>query len=196
MPVSQTNGDFLRIVHIWFEPSWIVRASMPVNAVAAAVRRAVEGVDSGLPISTVHTIGALRADRLAAQRFMMLLAAGLALIALILASIGIHGLIASSVSERTRELGIRLALGATSNQAMRGVVLPGILLAGTGVIVGGAAAAAAARLLRSYLWGVTANDPGTFAGVIVLLLAVAAVASVVPARRVLRLDPAQTLRAE
>ena len=101
-----------------------------------------------------------------------------------------------SVNERTRELWIRLALGATGRQVMKDVVIPGIVLAGAGVAIGSAAALAAARMLRSFLWGVTATDPLTFAVVVATLFGVALFASLVPALRVLRLDPAQTLRAE
>jgi ABC-type antimicrobial peptide transport system permease subunit len=122
--------------------------------------------------------------------------AGLGVVALLLAAIGIHGLIASSVSERRRELGIRLALGATGRQVVKDVVMPGLMLTAVGVAIGTAAALAAVRLLRSFLWGVTPTDPLTFGAVIGLLLAVALVASLLPALRVLHLDPALSLRAE
>ena len=138
----------------------------------------------------------VQAASLAQQRFMMSVVVGLGAVALLLAAIGIHGLIASSVSERTRELGIRLALGASGRQVVKEVVMPGILLAGVGVAIGSAAALAVVRLLQSFLWGVTPNDPLTFGVVVATLLAVAFVASLVPALRVLRLDPALTLRAE
>jgi putative ABC transport system permease protein len=115
---------------------------------------------------------------------------------LLLPAIGIHGLIASSVSDRTRELGIRLALGATSGQVMRTVVLPGVALATAGIVIGSAVAFSVVRLMQSFLWGVKPTDPVTFAGVIATLLSVALIASVIPALHVLRLDPALTLRAE
>jgi ABC-type antimicrobial peptide transport system permease subunit len=121
---------------------------------------------------------------------------GLGGVALLLAAIGIHGLIAGSVSERTRELGIRLALGATGRQVVADVVLPGVILTGVGVAIGCAASLAVGRLLRSFLWGVAPTDGATFGAVVATLLAVALLASIVPARRVLRLDPALTLRAE
>jgi putative ABC transport system permease protein len=196
VPLAQTNERFLTLVHTWFQPSWVVRGAVPAGTLVPELRRIVESVDAQLPIANVRTIADLRGTRLESQRFMMALVAGLGAIALVLAAIGVHGLIASSITERARELGIRLALGATAKQAMKAVVVPGIALAGAGVIIGGAAAIAVARLLHSYLWGVTPTDPGTFAGVIVLLLAVAAAASLIPALRVLRLDPARTLRAE
>ncbi len=100
------------------------------------IRNAIAGVDPQLPIASVRTIDDLRGEKLASQRFMMWLVAGLGLIALVLAGVGLHGLIASSVNERTRELGIRLALGASGRQAIAAVVIPGVVLAAVGVAVG------------------------------------------------------------
>jgi putative ABC transport system permease protein len=125
---------------------------------------------------------------------LMTLLLALATAALVVAAIGIHGLIAASVTERTREMGIRLALGATFGQALRTLALPGIVLAGTGTVAGLVGAAAAVPLIRHFVWGVSVGDPLTYAGVVALLLAVATVASVAPALRILRLDPATTLR--
>ena len=133
---------------------------------------------------------------LARQRFMMSLVTGLGVVALLLAAIGIHGLIASSVNERTRELGIRLALGATSRQVLMNVVMPGVTLAAIGVVIGCAAALALSRLMGSFIWGIQATDPITFVSVAAILLLVSLAASLIPALRVLRLDPALTLRAE
>ena len=127
---------------------------------------------------------------------MMTLVLGLGAVALLLAAIGIHGLIASSVSERMRELGIRLALGATGGQVMRGIIGPGLMLAGVGLAIGAAAAIVVGRLLQSFLWGVKPADPLTFGTVIVTLLVVTLGATVIPALAVLRPDPATTLRAE
>src|SRR6266545_6871775 len=196
IPVTQTSGPFLTMVHTWFQPSWAVRAPGSVAALLPHLERSIQAVDAQLPIAKIRTVSQVRDDKLADQRFMMSLVAGLGVIALVLAAIGIHGLIASAVSERTRELGIRLALGASSRQMLQGVIAPGLVLAGIGVAVGSAAALAAVRLLRSFLWGVQPTDPVTFLSVVAILLAVALIASVIPALRVLRLDPALTLRAE
>jgi len=196
IPASQTSSGFLTLVHTWFQPSWVVRTGGTVAALLPDLERAIQGVDAQLPIAKVRTVTEVRGDTLAQQQFMMSLVAGLGFIALVLAAIGIHGLIASSVSERTRELGIRLALGATAAQTMQAVIVPGLVLATIGVAIGGASALAVSRLLRSFLWGVTPTDPLTFAAVVILLLGVALAASVIPAMRVLRLDPALTLRAE
>jgi predicted permease len=196
VPASQVSGGFLKLVHTWFSPAWVVRASGAMPAVVDGIRRSVAAVDPMLPIAKMASMAEVQAASLAQQRFMMTLVLGLGAVALLLAAIGIHGLIASSVSERTRELGIRLALGATGSQVIRDVLVPGLTLAAAGVTLGGAAALAAVRLLRSFLWGVTPTDPLTFVGVIVTLLAVALLSSLIPALRVLRLDPALTLRAE
>jgi putative ABC transport system permease protein len=196
VPATQTGAGFLKQVHVWFSPSWVIRSSGPIAGLADGVRQAVAAVDPMLPIAKIESMADVQAASLAQQRFMMSVVLGLGGVALLLAAIGIHGLIASSVGERTRELGIRLALGATARQVLKDVVMPGVILAGVGVAIGTLAALAAVRLLRSFLWGVTPTDPVTFAVVIVTLLAVALGASVIPALRVLRLDPALTLRAE
>jgi predicted permease len=196
VPATQTSGATFKLVHTWFSPSWVVRSSGPIAGIADGIRQSIAAVDPLLPIAKMESMADVQAASLAQQRFMMTIVVGLGAVALLLAAIGIHGLIASSVNERTRELGIRLALGATGRQVFADIVRPGIVLAAVGVAMGSAAALAAARLLRSFLWGVTATDPLTFAAVIGTLLAVAFLASVLPALRVLRLDPALTLRAE
>jgi hypothetical protein len=196
VPASQVPAASLKQWHVWFSPSWVIRSSGSPAGLAESIRAAVRQVDPLLPVARIETMTAVQSSALAAQRFTMALVVGLGAVALLLAAIGIHGLIASSVSERTRELGIRLALGASRGQVLQQVVVPGITLAAVGVAIGGAASVGAARLLRSFLWGVQPGDPATFASVIGGLLLVAVVASVLPALRVLRLDPALTLRAE
>jgi hypothetical protein len=198
VPAAQTTGGKmnLKLLHTWFSPSWVVRSSAPVAGLADGIRQSIAAVDPMLPIAKMESMADVQAASLAQQRFMMSVVAGLGVVALLLAALGIHGLIASSVSERRRELGIRLALGATARQVLEDVVRPGIVLAAVGVAIGGAAALAVVRLLRSFLWGVTPTDPTTFAVVAATLLVIAVVASVIPALRVLRLDPSMTLRAE
>jgi predicted permease len=196
VPATQTGGGFLKQVHVWFSPSWVIRSSGPIPGLAEGLRQTVAAVDPMLPIAKMESMVDVQAAALAPQRFMMSVVLGLGAVALLLAAIGIHGLIASTVSERTRELGIRLALGASGRQVLADVVMPGIVLAGAGIAIGTAASLALAGVLRSFLWGVTPTDPLTFGLVVVTLLAVALCASLIPALRVLRLDPALTLRAE
>jgi predicted lysophospholipase L1 biosynthesis ABC-type transport system permease subunit len=196
MPVAQQPAGFLTVIHTWFEPSWVVRSELPASALVPQLRSAIQQVDPELPIANIKTIDDLRGEKLMAQRFMMWLVAGLGLVALVLAAVGIHGLIASSVNDRTRELGIRLALGATAGQAIATIVVPGVLLAIIGLAIGIGAAFAVSRLLQSFVWGVAPTDAVTFVAVVATLLGVALLASLIPALRVLRLDPAKTLRAE
>jgi predicted permease len=193
VPITQTSEPFLRVVHTWFSPSWVARGGAPATVVAG-IRQAVREVDPELPLAGVASMVEIQAKSLAKERFMMALVVAMGGLSLLLAALGIHGLIAGSVAERTRELGIRLALGATAGQAMRAVAVPGVVLAGIGVILGCGLAVAASGVLRHLLWGVTPNDPLTFVSVASTLLLVATAASLVPALRVLRLDPAQTLR--
>ena len=196
VPAAQTPGGFFKQVHTWFSPSWVVRSSGSVIGLPDAIRQSVAAVDPLLPIAKMESMADVQSASLAAQRFMMSVVVGLGVVALLLAAVGIHGLIANSVNERKREFGIRLALGASSRQVLHAVVMPGLLLAALGVAIGSAASIAAVRLLQSFLWGVTPTDPLTFGLVIVIFLGTALAASVIPAVRVLRLDPALTLRAE
>jgi len=128
------------------------------------------------------------------QRAQALLLGTLAGLALLLAAIGLYGLVATSVAERRRELGIRIALGATSRQAIVSAALPGLALAALGVLIGVVAARLAARTLAHLVWGVTVGDPLTFAVAAGAVLGVGAVATLVPALRIVRLNPIRALR--
>jgi predicted permease len=196
MPATQVDDKFVQLVHTWFSPSWIVRSTALAQGVIAGMQRALESVDPQLPFAGFHSMEEVRYRSLAQERFQAVLLGALAGLALLLAAVGIYGLIANSVAERTRELGIRLALGATVPQAMRSVALPGVALALAGVLVGSVLAGFASQLLRHLVWGVRPGDPLTFVAVGLGLLAVAAAASFLPALRVARLNPAETLRQE
>ena len=194
LPVTQVSDGFVRLVHGWFMPTIAVRSSLSTVQVSDAIRRAVAAVDPLLPIASVRTMSEVRAASLGQQRLLTTLLLSLAVAALIVAAIGIHGLIAASVTERTREMGVRLALGSTFGQALQTLALPGVLLAAIGTAAGLLAAAAAIPLIRHFVWGVSLSDRLTYAGVAFVILIVATVASVAPALRILRLDPATTLR--
>ena len=196
IPLSQASDPMLRLVHGWFTTSFITRSAETGSAAHARLREALAASDPQLPIAEIRTMKEVQSESVAQPRLLMSLLVTLAGAAVLLAALGIHGLISASVTERTREMGIRLALGATSARAMRTLAAPGVLLALAGLVAGALFARAATRLVQHFVWGVSANDPLTFAGVAALLVTVATTASVLPALRILRLDPAQTLRAE
>ncbi len=196
VPIGQLTDGFVRLVHGWFMPAIVVRSTMPAAQAGSAIRRAVASVDPLLPLASVQTMSEVQTASLGQERLLTMLLGALAVAAVIVAAIGIHGLIAASVTERTREMGIRLALGATFGQALRTLALPGIVLAATGTVAGLVCAAAAVPLIRHFVWGISVSDPLTYTGVVIVLLAVAAAASITPALRILRLDPATTLRQE
>ncbi|HWI18085.1 MAG TPA: ABC transporter permease [Vicinamibacterales bacterium] len=196
MPFSQFPGGGLRTIHGWFSTAWIVRQSYDGAVNEPILRRAMAEIDPQLAVSAVRAIDDVRGATLSRQRMLMMLVGALGGLALFLAAIGIHALIASGVAERTRELGIRMALGATVGQTVRDAAMPGLIMATAGLAIGCAIAYGATGLIRSLLWGVKENDPMTFVAVVGALLAVAATASVVPALRVRKLDPVSLLRSE
>ena len=195
-PVAQFSDSGFALVHTWFSPSWIVRTRGNVPGLPEAMRRALQSVDPQLPFSSFASMTELRANSLSQQRYLAALFSTLAGLALLLAALGVYGLVAQSVSQRTREMGIRLALGATTRNVIRTAAAPGILLTLSGAAAGLLLSVFATRLLKSLIWGVSALDPVTFAIVALLLVAVAGFASLVPSFRLSYLDPAQTLRDE
>ncbi|HEX4497428.1 MAG TPA: ABC transporter permease [Thermoanaerobaculia bacterium] len=196
IPAAQVPDSTLALIHTWFSPSWVVRTRGPQRGVAAGIARAIQTIDPELPIARFRDLDEVAAGRLAWQRFQTTLLTTLAGLALLLAAVGIYGLIASAVAERRRELGIRMALGATVAQAMRTVALPGVLLVAGGVAVGSALAYLTVQTMQQVIWGVKPTDPATFLSVAAIFLLVAAAASFLPALRIARLDPARTLRSE
>jgi putative ABC transport system permease protein len=192
----QIEDDLFVLVHTWFQPSWIVRSALPFEPTTEAMRRALHETDPGLPFAGFQRLGEVEAEAIAYQRFLLTLVATLAVIAALLAALGIHGLIANSVIERTREIGIRLALGATRRQVLAAVTVPGVVLAAAGTVLGTALALASSRVVGHFLWRVSATDPWVLLGSAVMVVLVAAGASLAPGRRVLGLDPARTLREE
>jgi putative ABC transport system permease protein len=160
------------------------------------MRRAVRSIDPDQPIANVRTMDELIGQSVGQRRLSMLLLSLFSGIALVLASIGIYGLMSYSVAQRSRELGVRIALGAARADVLRLVLRQGMSLALTGIVVGVAAAFALTRLIESQLYGVRATDPGTFAGVAALLGATALAANLIPALRATRVDPAVVLREE
>jgi predicted permease len=182
----------------WVDPvqSLVVRTSGDAAALAASVRRAVWSVDRNKPITRVATMEQLIAGTASERRFASVIYGTFAVAALLLATVGMYGVISGRVAERTREIGIRTALGATRGEIARGVLANGLLLTAIGVGIGAAGASATSRLLETLLYGISRADPTTYVTVIGLLGGVAALACWAPARRAAAVDPAITLRSD
>lgn len=180
----------------WFPLSFAVQASAGPTGLTEVIRREVLAVDPDIPLSNIRLMEAYVDDALAQTRFTLTLMGVFAGLALVLASVGLYGVIAYSVRQRTREIGVRMAFGAHERAVVRLVVGQGMVLALGGLGVGLLAAFLATRLVSGLFYGVTAADPITFVGVSLVLLGVAMVASYVPARRATRIDPVVALRDE
>jgi len=176
--------------------SLAVRTNGDPTLLIPAVRSAIWSVDKDQPIVRVATMDKLVAQSEAQRHFALVLFEAFALVGLLLAAIGIYGVLSGSVTERTREIGVRAALGATRGDILALVLRQGMKLAALGVVIGLAGALAASRALTTLLFGISEHDPTTYAGVTAALLAVAAIACWIPARRAAQVDPAITLRAE
>ncbi|MCH9014568.1 MAG: ABC transporter permease [Gemmatimonadetes bacterium] len=173
-----------------------VRTNADPAAMIPTVREAVAEVDPALPVTKIKTLDTVVSATVAGPRFVTILLGLFAGLALLLAAIGIYGVVSYSVAQRTQELGVRMALGAGQGTILRLVMKQGVGLAVVGVLAGSAAAFLMTRLLSGILWGVSATDPLTFATVSLFLIVVAALATYVPAWRASRIDPMECLRQE
>jgi len=196
VPAAQFNDGFMKMVNTWFAPSWVVRVTGAPAGVMQGIQNVASNIDPLVPIAEFRTIDDLRSSSLSSQRFQATLLGSLSGLALLLAIVGIYGLMSQSVIERRRELGIRIALGATLAQAIREAMLPGVILAVLGVAAGCFLAGLSTQVLKHLVWGVKTTDPATYFGVAFGIVLVAALASLVPALRITRLNPAETLRDE
>jgi len=174
----------------------VVKTDVDPASLAATVRKAVWDIDKDQPVSNIQTMQEILADSIARQRFSMLLLAIFAGVALVLAGVGIYGVMSYSVAQRTREIGIRMALGAHTGAVLKLAVGYGMKLVLIGVVVGLIAAFALTRVMSTLLFGITATDPATFTLISLLLVFVAALASYIPARRATKVDPIIALRYE
>jgi predicted permease len=172
----------------------VVRTSMPTAELASRIREALRPIEPNLPTANLRTLQTLVDRAVSPRRFVVWLLGGFAGFALILASLGIYAVISYSVSQRTQEIGIRMALGASAQTLQKNILLQTLGLAGIGMLVGVVASWALARTLSGLLFGVTSSDPVTFAGMLVVLTAVAGLAGYLPARRASRIDPMCALR--
>jgi putative ABC transport system permease protein len=174
----------------------VVKTTGDPATVVAAARAEVSRLDPALPIANVRTVDEIVATTVAQPRLIMRLLGVFAAVGLILAAVGIYGVVAYGVSQRTREIGIRMALGARPSSVVRLIVAHGVVLAGAGLAIGIPAALLLARAMGSMLFATEPGDPATIAGVAVVLTLVAVAACMVPLRKALRIDPSEALRSE
>ncbi|MGA8529703.1 MAG: ABC transporter permease [Acidobacteriaceae bacterium] len=196
IPATQVGAPELAIVHTWFQPSWIVRTAAPVTGLTEQMQHALAEVDPGLPFSGFYSMHDVLAKTLAVQRLEVALLLALAGLALLLSAVGIFALVASMVAEKTREIGIRLALGSTVRRVMIHTGVPGLRACMLGLIAGLILCGAALRAMQSVIYGVGVYDLPTILTVILTLAAVSLLATLVPVLRVAGIDPARTLREE
>ncbi len=196
VPADQFPSGLFSMVNTWFSPNWIVRTHGTVAGLPDAMGHALQAIDPTLPFSSFRSMPEIRGASLAEQRYQAVLFSSLAALAILLAALGVYGLVAQSLVQRTREMGIRLALGASAQNVVRTIAATGIYLAVVGIAAGLVLGLFVTRFLKSMIWGISTTDPTTLVSVALLLLLVAALASFIPAMRLLRLDPAQTLREE
>jgi putative ABC transport system permease protein len=178
------------------EMSLVVRTSEDPSLIAPVVRRVVAGIDAGVPVTHLRTMDEIISDSVAQSRFQVVLLAGFAIVAVILACLGIYGVLAFTVSRRTAEIGIRMALGARPDSVRWTMLKQGMLPVVVGLGVGLGVAMVVSSTIESLLFSVKALDPLTYVGASLVLLTAAGVACLVPAERAARLSPVEALRNE
>jgi predicted permease len=188
LPMRQT-GDYPAM-------QLVVRTVLPPDSLAASIRAVLRPIDPNLPVKDFQTLQELVDKGMSPRRFLVILLSGFAAFALLLASLGIYALISYSVSERTKEIGMRMALGASSGVVQRDVLAKTLRLALAGVALGTVGSFALSKWIESLLFGTTTTNPAVFSGVVLLLCAVALMAAYAPARRASRIDPMEALRTE
>jgi macrolide transport system ATP-binding/permease protein len=182
--------------HVWFQPSWIVRYAHPIEGLSAQMQRALSGVDANLPFSGFYSLSDLMNTTLANQRIEVALLTVMAALALLLSAIGIFSLVANMVLQRTREIGIRIALGSSIRQTMLKIGSGGLSASALGLVLGLVLCAFALRAMRSVLYGISVYDAPTMLTVVLTLAVVTILATALPVLKISRVDPAQTLREE
>ena len=197
-PYLQVNPSWIEenVVGVFRSLTLIIKTDRNPATLMPAVRNEIRALDAALPVANVKTLEQHVQASVATQRFNTYLLGVFAVLALTLATIGIYGVMSRSVTQRTHEIGVRMALGARPGDVFKMIVGRGMLLALPGMAVGIAAAFALTRVLSSLLFGITPTDPVTFIAVPLLLAAVALLATYIPARRAVRVDPMIALRYE
>jgi predicted permease len=178
----------------WRSLELAVRTTAPPETVAPGVRAALRAVDSGLPTAEFQTLGQIVDRAVSPRRFILLLIIAFSMTALLLASIGIYGVVSYSVSQQTQEIGIRMAMGASASHVQSRIIVKTLTLTSLGILMGAVGAFALSRLMGSLLYGVSPTDPLTFAGTVLLLILISAFAGHLPARRASQIDPMSVLR--
>lgn len=196
VPAAQVGGPLLALLHVWVQPNWIVRTAGRVEGLTAEMQRALEKADANLPASGFYTMGDLLVRTLTMQRMEVALLGAMAVLALLLSAVGIFALVANMVAERTREIGIRMALGSTIGQVMLQIGRSGVAASLFGVVLGLLLSAGALRVMQSVLYGVGVYDVTTSLFVVLTLFAITLLATMLPTLRIARIDPARTLREE
>ncbi len=196
VPAAQFSSAGFRMAHTWYSPNWIVRATGRRGEITRGIERAIGKTDPLLPVAGVHTMIEERDSALKSQRLNAWLLGSLAGLALLLALVGVYGIVANSVVERTREFGIRIALGSSMRSIIWNAVTPGVLLSVAGAVIGGMLAAGSVRILAGLLYGVKPLDAPAFLAMGCGSIAIGALASLLPALGLVRLSPAGILRQE
>ena len=196
VPIAQVNDGIMALNNRIIPMTWVVRTKLPPFSLSADIQRQLRESSGGLPVAHIRSMQQVVGESTARNDFYMTLLSIFAGVALVLASIGVYGLMAYSVQQRTQEIGVRMALGASPKQVRRMVVIQGMPLAIVGVILGAASALGLTRLMSSLLYGVKPWDPLTIVLVSVLLSGVTLLATYLPARRASRVDPMVALRYE
>jgi putative ABC transport system permease protein len=196
IPQAQQPQGMTKIFNSSVPLAWEVRSSLDEKSLISAVAKAIRQVDARLPLGEVHPMDNILAESISRQNFNMLLLSIFAISALMLAAIGIYGVMSYSVQQQTKDIGVRMALGADKNTILAMVLGQGLMPAFIGVAAGLAGALGVIRLMESLLYGVKPGDPINFFAVAAILLAVALIAVLIPARRAVSLDPVAALRSE
>lgn len=196
IPAAQVDPQSLALIHIFVQPDWIVRTAGPIQGLTAEMQRALSSADPDLPASGFYSMGDLMARTLATQRIEVALLGSMAALALLLSAVGIFALVANMVAQRTREIGIRMALGSTIAQAMVQIGRAGALASAAGLGAGLLLCAAALPVIQSWLYGVGVYDAPTLEAVVLILVVITLMATILPTLRIARIDPARTLREE
>jgi putative ABC transport system permease protein len=199
LAIDQPDAVYIPTEQTWFADdtlSLVVRTRGNALPLASAVRNAIWSVDKDQPVVRVATMDDLLALSDAERHFVLILFEAFGVVALALAAVGIYGVLSGGVSERTREIGVRVALGASRSNILTLVLRQGMRLTGLGILIGLGGAAATSRAMITLLFGISRLDLNTYLGVIVLLGIVSGIASWTPAWRAARVDPSITLRTE